>query len=74
MSQVLIRNVDEEMLKTLKQRARKHGHSMQKEVKLLLDWAARSPWPDETGTVFPPVSAVRVKGIPASRLLILDRR
>ena len=74
MSQVLIRNVDEETLKTLKERARKHRHSMQKEVKSLLDWAVHSPWPDETGTVFPPVSAVQVKGIPASRLLVQDRR
>lgn len=74
MSQILIRDVDKRILQKLKRRARRHGHSMQKELKMILDWAVQSPWPDETGTVFPPVTPARVKGIPASQLLIQDRR
>ncbi len=74
MSQILVRDVAEQTLLKLKQRARNHGHSMQKEVKMLLEWAVQSPWPDETGTVFPPVATARVKGIPASQLLLQDRR
>lgn len=74
MSQVLIRGIDEGALDELKERAKRHGHSMQKELKMLLEWAVASDWPDETGTVFPPVNPSRVNGAPASHILVRERR
>lgn len=46
MPQLLIRNLDEETIQNLKERARQHNRSLQGEVKLILEeYAAR---PDET--------------------------
>ena len=81
MSEVLIRHIDEKMLKRIKDRAKAEGHSMQKELKLLLEQALDFPF-DPTGTIkfpkqpinFEPVTPIKGKGIPASELLINDRR
>lgn len=42
MSQVLVRNVDSDTLNRLKERARKHGRSLQAELRLILMQAAES--------------------------------
>lgn len=41
MSQLLIRNLDEEVIDTLKARAKRHNRSLQGEVKLILEEVAR---------------------------------
>lgn len=41
MPQVLVRDVDPQTLEQLKDRARRHGRSLQAEVKLILEQAAR---------------------------------
>lgn len=42
MAQILVRDLDEEVVATLKERARRHRRSLQAEVKLLLEGAART--------------------------------
>jgi plasmid stability protein len=42
MAQILVRDLDEEVVATLKERARLHRRSLQAEVKLLLEEAART--------------------------------
>jgi antitoxin FitA len=46
MPQILIRNLDEEVIDSLKARARRHSRSLQGEVKLILEAISRQP--DET--------------------------
>jgi plasmid stability protein len=41
MSRILVRDLDEEVVKKLKKRARKAGRSLQSEVKMILEQAAR---------------------------------
>lgn len=49
MPQLLIRNLDEQTIENLKERARKHNRSLQGEVKLILEeYASR---PDESPMV-----------------------
>lgn len=43
MSQILIRNLDEEVIDSLKARARRHNRSLQGEVKLILEDISRQP-------------------------------
>lgn len=40
MAQVLIRNVDEQVVQSLKQRAQRHGHSLEQELRTILTEAA----------------------------------
>lgn len=42
MAQVLVRNLDDTTVKTLKQRAKKHGRSLSSEVRAILQDAAGS--------------------------------
>jgi antitoxin FitA len=49
MAQLLIRNLDEETIKNLKARAKRHNRSLQGEAKLILEELARQP--DEPATV-----------------------
>jgi len=74
MSQVLIRDVGEDVLGTIKDRARKRGVSMQKELQAILQMAAAWDLTGEDRTVYPPVRPVAAKGKPASRSLIEERR
>jgi antitoxin FitA len=48
MSQLLIRNLDEETIQSLKARAKRHNRSLQGEAKLILEEYARQP--DEPAT------------------------
>jgi plasmid stability protein len=41
MAQVLIRNVDEKVVQTLKERAQQHGHSLEQELREILVQAAQ---------------------------------
>lgn len=43
MPQLLIRNLEEETMQKLKERAKKHNRSLQGEVKLILEGYANSP-------------------------------
>ncbi|MBI4332700.1 MAG: hypothetical protein HY673_15630 [Chloroflexi bacterium] len=43
MAQILVRNLDEDLVERLKERAGKGGRSLQAEVKLILEQAAREP-------------------------------
>lgn len=43
MAQILVRGLDEEVVKNLKRRARHDGRSLQSEVKLILEQAAHEP-------------------------------
>jgi plasmid stability protein len=43
MPQLLIRNLDEETMQSLKKRAKQHNRSLQGEVKLVLEEYANSP-------------------------------
>ena len=72
MAQVLVRNIGDDMVAEIKKMAETHGRSMQKELKHLLI-AAVSAF-DNSGAIYPPVKAVNVIGVPASKLLIGDRR
>jgi plasmid stability protein len=45
MAQVLIRDLDRETIKTLKERARKNNRSLQGELKMILEEAARMSAP-----------------------------
>ena len=72
MARVLLRNIDDDLMVKIKQMAQAHDHSMQKELKQLLNAAVNAF--DSRGTIYPPVEAVRVKGSPASALLVQDRR
>ena len=74
MSQLLIRNVEPEVAEKLKQRARRRGVSMQSELQAILRQALKWNLPGGSGTVYPPVRSVTVKGKPASRSLIEERR
>ncbi len=47
MVQVLVRDMDAEVVERLKQRARRHGRSLQKEAKAILEDAASRPTMDE---------------------------
>lgn len=40
MAQILVRNLDEDIVRRLKKRAKKEGRSLQSEVKLILEQAA----------------------------------
>ena len=42
MPEVLVRNLDEAVVEVLKSRARRHGRSLQGELKLILEQAARA--------------------------------
>jgi plasmid stability protein len=41
MTQVLVRNLDRDTLESLKRRARRHGRSLQQELKTILEDASR---------------------------------
>jgi len=43
MAQILVRNLDESIVKRLKNRAKKGGRSLQSEVKSVLEQAAQEP-------------------------------
>jgi len=43
MPQALIRNIDADVMAKLRDRAKKHGRSLQAELKIILDQAAREP-------------------------------
>jgi len=43
MAQILVRNLDEEVVARLKERARKEGRSLQSKVRQILEEAANSP-------------------------------
>lgn len=43
MAQVLVRNLDEEVVESLKRRAKQDGRSLQSEVKFILEQAAEEP-------------------------------
>ncbi|MEK6791349.1 MAG: Arc family DNA-binding protein [Deltaproteobacteria bacterium] len=43
MAQVLVRDLDEEVVESLKRRAKQDGRSLQSEVKFILEQAAREP-------------------------------
>ena len=43
MAQILVRNLDEEVVEILNRRATHDGRSLQSEVKLILEQAAREP-------------------------------
>ena len=43
MPQALIRNIDVEVMAKLRERAKKHGRSLQAELKIILDQAANEP-------------------------------
>lgn len=45
MAQVIVRNLDDEVVATLKRRAERHGHSLEQELRDILSRAAR---PDRT--------------------------
>ncbi|HEX7240877.1 MAG TPA: Arc family DNA-binding protein [Longimicrobiaceae bacterium] len=46
MAQVLVRELDEATLDRLKERARSNGRSLQSELKLILEQAARASMPE----------------------------
>ena len=74
MSQLLIRNVEENVVARIKGRARERGVSMQKELQALLRAALAWSAAGDEETVYPPVKPVAVRGRPASRELIEGRR
>jgi hypothetical protein len=74
MSQVLVRDVDENVMATIRARARGRGVSMQKELQSILKSAAAWMAADAEPTVYPPVRPVKTTGRPASRVLIGERR
>lgn len=43
MAQILVRNLDEDIVESLKRRAKRDGRSLQSEVKLILEQAALEP-------------------------------
>jgi len=43
MAQILVRDLDDDVVKRLKKRAREGGRSLQSEVKIILEQAARQP-------------------------------
>ena len=43
MAQVLVRDLDEATVERLKERARRHGRSLQREAKAILEEAANAP-------------------------------
>jgi len=51
MSQILVRNIDPETVERLKTRAKRHGRSLQSEVKMLLEHAA-GPSGEEIAAMF----------------------
>jgi plasmid stability protein len=73
-SHVLIRDVDEEVLAAIRERARRRGVSMQKELRSILNRVRTWEEAEACTTVYPPVRPARVIGKPASRMLIEDRR
>jgi len=46
MAQILVRNLDEKVVKQLKKRAKREGRSLQAEAKRILEQAATSPTVD----------------------------
>lgn len=46
MAQILVRNLDEEVVKRLKERAKKEGRSLQSEVKVILEQALNTQMVD----------------------------
>ena len=72
MAQVLVRNIEDEVVVEIKKMAKAHGRSMQKELQQLLKVAVNAF--SDSGAIYPPVKAVRVTGVPASALLVEDRR
>ena len=74
MSQVLVRDVDAKVLKTIKERARARGVSMQKELQSILNRVPNWQESEACQTVYPPVRPVKVRGRLASRMLIEERR
>ena len=72
MSQVLVRDVDPAVVARIKERASRRGTSMQRELQRILEQGAELP--EDDGTVYPPVRPVAVRGKPASRLLVEERR
>ena len=51
MAQILVRDLDEKVVESLKSRARERGRSLQAEVKTILSEAAVSPRLDHESTV-----------------------
>ncbi|HET6520653.1 MAG TPA: hypothetical protein VFG47_12670 [Geminicoccaceae bacterium] len=47
MAQVLVRDLDERTVERLKERARTHGRSLQREAKAILEEAANAPTVEE---------------------------
>jgi plasmid stability protein len=47
MAQVLVRDLDETTVERLKERARRHGRSLQREAKAILEEAAHAPTMEE---------------------------
>ena len=43
MAQILVRNLDEKVVKQLKKRAKREGRSLQAEAKLILEQASQEP-------------------------------
>jgi len=74
MSQVLIRDVDENVVEAIRARARVRGTSMQKELQGILNRVAAWDAIEAEPTVYPPVRPVKTTGMSASRLLIAERR
>ena len=74
MSHVLIRDVDETVLSVIRERARCRGVSMQKELQRILSRVRTWEEAETSQTVYPPVRPARVKGKPASRMLVEERR
>ncbi len=72
MAQVLVRNIGDDMVAEIKKMAEAHGRSMQKEMKHLLTVAVSAF--GDSGVIYPPVKAANVTGMPASSLLIGDRK
>lgn len=58
MSAIHIRNVPESTVSALRERAERHGHSMQQEIRDILDSAAAEPL---TGTAPEPIGLVTVR-------------
>jgi plasmid stability protein len=61
MAQVLIRDLDQKLVSTLKRRARRHGRSLQGELKAIIETAA------EQQDIDPVVEVRRVRAMFASR-------
>ena len=50
MAQILVRNLDDSVVRRLKEQAKQHGRSLQAEVKMILEDRAERPKPDMAAT------------------------